>query len=508
MSLLGRLEDLSLADIVQIVFLSRRTGMLEIIDERGRHTVLFRNGLVIDAQSPDQPDLITWLRDRGVIAPGSALSEVGSDKLADAVRERIIETVTPLLQSREGQFNFILSSDVSSAELEYDPAALFKDGGLPPQTIFGGEEGARLKPLQGLEDSLKAGRDLRRPAQPPAPALETIEAPLPPMEAPAIADEELVEVERETKPDDAPQRHVIVLERDPLIRVAARRAFTRRGFHVAQFSLVDDAWDAAAELLGTNTFFVSFLEVMENSAAVLQKLKKKNARLPVVMIDTDADLRRRHSLLQMGADLYLTKPSPERMHPAGAEEELDLFADELVLFADRVFAQSEAGSDIDRAFKLLKQLINELSDPNDIHEVGETILHLAAQYLERGALFVIGEGEFVGIGGFGTDVSNLTLARRDDSILNEVATSGEARRGKLQRTPANVELIERLGTAVPTEAVALPIMQGGRAIGILYGDNAKHRVPIDSTAGLEIFLSQAGFALEKAIAAAERSDRG
>ena len=51
MSLLGRLEDLSLADIVQIVFLSRRTGVLEIIDESGRHTVLFRNGLVIDAQS-------------------------------------------------------------------------------------------------------------------------------------------------------------------------------------------------------------------------------------------------------------------------------------------------------------------------------------------------------------------------------------------------------------------------------------------------------------------------
>ena len=33
MSLLGRLEDLSLTDIVQIVYLSRRTGVLEIINE-------------------------------------------------------------------------------------------------------------------------------------------------------------------------------------------------------------------------------------------------------------------------------------------------------------------------------------------------------------------------------------------------------------------------------------------------------------------------------------------
>ena len=49
MSLLGRLEDLSLTDIVQIVYLSRRTGVLEIVDDRGRHTVMFRQGLVVNA---------------------------------------------------------------------------------------------------------------------------------------------------------------------------------------------------------------------------------------------------------------------------------------------------------------------------------------------------------------------------------------------------------------------------------------------------------------------------
>ena len=89
------------------------------------------------------------------------------------------------------------------------------------------------------------------------------------------------------------------------------------------------------------------------------------------------------------------------------------------------------------------------------------------------------------------------------------ASSLRGRAGaELRRTPGNIQLLERLGTLVPTEVVALPIMQGEQAIGILYGDNAEHRVPIDSTAGLEIFLSQAGYALGKAIAAAERSDRG
>jgi hypothetical protein len=46
--------------------------------------------------------------------------------------------------------------------------------------------------------------------------------------------------------------------------------------------------------------------------------------------------------------------------------------------------------------------------------------------------------------------------------------------------------------------VALPIMHGNRTIGILYGDNAEHRAPIDDVTGLEIFLSQAGSAFESA----------
>ena len=92
-------------------------------------------------------------------------------------------------------------------------------------------------------------------------------------------------------------------------------------------------------------------------------------------------------------------------------------------------------------------------------------------------------------------------------MLEDVATNGEAHRGKMRRTPANVQLIDTLGGLLPTEVVALPIMHGNRAIGILYGDNAEHRAPIDSMTGLEIFLSQAGYAFGNAVFASERAGR-
>ena len=598
MSLLGRLEDLSLTDIVQIVFLSRRTGVLEVIDDRGRHTVLFRQGLVVNASSPEHPDLVSWLETHGLvpksrvevlrkmeesgIPPGAAAVEmnlISSADLAEAVRARVQSVVVPLSESREGEFNFILSEQVSALDVEYDADQVFKEGGLQPQRILGGVEGEKLKPLRGLEESLKAGKALLRGTAPPEVTPASLNlglAPLPvednvlpfraPEEkfAPVPDDEPLPEIAEEpppvtTKPTtsgqfkvagglievespEATYRNVVLFERNPLIRVAARRAFSKKGVKIAQFGALEDVRNAMSDFFRSNSFFVTFLELTEAdvnadgpSVQLMVRLKRKNPRLPVVVIDSEADLRRRHALLRAGADLYLTKPSPARLQPGLAEEELGLFADELVLFAERAFQQWEqftgggfgpdAGrrfyeeaqkENIDRSYGVLKQLINELSNPNDIGQVSSTILRLSAEYLDRGALFVAEDSDFVGVGGFGVTgggaamderVKSLRIARGTPSLLSDVVASGEAHRGKMRRTPANVELIDRLGGMLPTEVVALPIMHGNRTIGILYGDNAEHRAAIDSMTGLEIFLSQAGYAFGNAVFAAERAGK-
>ncbi|HEY0144011.1 MAG TPA: DUF4388 domain-containing protein [Thermoanaerobaculia bacterium] len=643
MSLLGRLEDLSLTDIVQIVYLSRRTGVLEIIDSRGRHTVLFRQGLIVNASSPEHPDLASFLEAMSMIPSGSRktlqqmeesgipsgtaiveMNLLSKDDLSNAIRQRILDVVTPLLQSKEGEFNFILSDSMSSLDTEYDPDALFKEGGFAPNKILGSGEGEKIKPLRGLEESLKAGKALLRgsapaettpaslnlglgqPVAPPAPHKlpgtaatpadnilpfpqqaekpfsEIEDAPFPDIpDLPAVeaappipaADHLPIPAKTVNQPlslDDIPTgeipmprsqqaapnpgqfkvagglfevespeaafRNVVLFERNPLVRVAARRAFTRHGVKIFQYGSLDDVRASMTDLFRSNAYFVTFLELTPDEASVklMQQVKRKNPRLPVVLVDAEADLRRRHDLLRAGADLYLTKPSPARLQPGLAEEELALFADELVLFAERSFQQWEqvtgggfdAGrrfyeladkENLDRSFHLLKQLINELSNPNDIGEVSATILRLSSQYLDRGALFMVSDGEFAGLGGFGVTgggepmdarVRKLAIARDTPSILSDVLSSGEAHRGKMRRTTANVDLIEQLGNLLPTEVVALPIMHASRAIGILYGDNAEHRAPIDSMTGLEIFLSQAGYAFGNAVFASERAGRG
>lgn len=632
MSLLGRLEDLSLPDIVQIVFLSRRTGILEIIDQSGRHTVLFQNGLIVNAASPESSDLATHLERGGYLSAervaslrqteeagipvGTAILEMNlldRDTLAKLVQDRITSVVLPLLGSRDGEFNFILSDSIGPLDIEYDPKAVFREGGIPPQKIIGGD-GDKLKPLRGLEESMKAGKALLRggpaspaPSAPPQLDLQPTKAPEAPPQ-PAEEDAPFAALElaednvvpfpaRDEEPaeeggglagllgdaayDDEAQpapaalvppapsaapaappvaptakphfkvtsdsdlkvgdRNVLLYERSPLLRVAAKRAFTKRGMKIAQYGSIDDTRRAASDLLRQNEFFITFLELSGASdgaggdaGPLLTAIKKKNHMLPVVVIDRDADLKRRSRLLELGADHYLTKPSEAHLQPALADEQLALFAEELVLFAERSFEEYERMvSDLSggsktlyelarqekesRTADVLKYLINELSNPNDIGELAATILRLASEYVDRAVFFVGRERHFFGIDGIGVTGGGAPMSDRtrsirisyaEASVLSDVAATGEPHRGKIRRTPANAELITSLGSVMPSEVVVLPIKNRGQVIGLLYADNAEAHEPLGDLTALEMFLSQAGFALENAIvAAARRGDR-
>src|SRR5438128_1912696 len=176
MSLLGRLEDLSLTDIIQIVYLSRRSGVLEVLNSAGRLTVLFRNDLVVNAASADVPDLLAWFIARGIVAAdnesmirdlvaegmpvGSAALQAGlltKEKLRAAVRDRIIDTIAPLLRERGGEFNFLLSDDLGLADIEYHPDFVLREGGFTPSNILA-FEGDKLKPLHDLEETMRSSK--------------------------------------------------------------------------------------------------------------------------------------------------------------------------------------------------------------------------------------------------------------------------------------------------------------------------------------------------------------
>jgi len=130
MSLEGRLEDLGLSDIFQIISLSKRSGVLTLIRKEGTGRLVFNQGQVIYATSDTRSRLGYTLVKKGIVTNddleyalrvqkgrgsmkpiGTLLVEMGAlnqESLEREIREHIIFIVKDLLSWNTGSFHFEL----------------------------------------------------------------------------------------------------------------------------------------------------------------------------------------------------------------------------------------------------------------------------------------------------------------------------------------------------------------------------------------------------------------
>jgi hypothetical protein len=130
MSLEGRLEDLGLSDIFQIISLSKRSGVLTLIRKEGTGRLVFNQGQVIYATSDTRSRLGYTLVKKGIVTNddleyalrvqkgrgsmkpiGTLLVEMGAlnqEALEREIREHIILIVKDLLGWNTGSFHFEL----------------------------------------------------------------------------------------------------------------------------------------------------------------------------------------------------------------------------------------------------------------------------------------------------------------------------------------------------------------------------------------------------------------
>lgn len=157
MSLVGSLEDLGLGDLLQIVHLAGKSGVLRLRGDAGEGQIVFRKGMIREARAKSGPtDLRELLASRRVVAGpllerawieahhvGRRLSDVLVERglvTADVIdtlrREQIEGAVLAMFSWPSGEFSFEMK------ELTDDEAELALDPGVNPQ--FLALEGTRL----------------------------------------------------------------------------------------------------------------------------------------------------------------------------------------------------------------------------------------------------------------------------------------------------------------------------------------------------------------------------
>lgn len=165
MSLAGRLEDLALADIFQILSVGRKTGSFIVNGSKGTALIIFKNGMIVRAETDDlERNLGDNLMDAGLIKetilnlalevkkklPSTPIAEIlfdlGSvklDHLEKVARKRIEQVIYRMLLWEDGDFQFELDDLDLEGKTSLSDLGWELSKGLSPEYLL--MEGARVQ---------------------------------------------------------------------------------------------------------------------------------------------------------------------------------------------------------------------------------------------------------------------------------------------------------------------------------------------------------------------------
>jgi CheY-like chemotaxis protein len=567
MSLVGNLEDLGLGDILQIVSLSRKSGVLLLQSLTREGKIIFQNGMVTRATSTaireNVGDLLVkrgltdvetikqaLLTQQGAAEPlriGDILARdfaVDKSAIETIVKEQVEKIVYSFFTWSEGTFNFELGEPSEMGATSLNPLQFLLDQGLNPQWLA--MEGSRI-----LDEVRHRGGSFEELAD-EGPVLVDVEALLgSAFDAPnASTTAALAAIP--PKPVHS-VGSVLLVDDDDVTRTALTQVLEHRGFRVescAHGTEFVEIVAATAKLERPPLLLVDlFMPRMDGSGILggLELVELVRERYPalhlLVLSDhphDDAEQR----LLKLGIPPIIAKPKKNELRGNDNAETLTVLGDTLAAAihgllqdatpvaaagpktinfgADLLREMGESGPEVrpgkgpeSPGLYLLRGMLQELNNPSLGGGIILLVLRFASELMNRAVIFLVKEQEIVGLGQFGIEstgeladvrVRRMKITRGEDSVFEPVMHDLSARKVRLGSSRWDRYLIDELGGGEPREVFIGPILSEGKVVALIYGDNLPDKAPIGDTESLEIFLSQAGLAMEKALL--ERRLRG
>lgn len=553
MSLVGNLEELGLGEILQIVSLSGKTGVLSL-SSRGRDgSVFFRQGQVVRATSSTyQQSLGEVLIQKGIIdlallRKALALQQengfrerlgviivknfgVSQDIIEEEVREQIENIVFSLFAWAEGTFEFEVQNSIEMVnDTKFDPLQFMPDQGLNPQ--FLAMEGTRiLDEKRHAADMGFAGGDSSDDATDftfdLVDGMNTLTSSSNVVQQPVVIvddDGSTLRIIADGLSGNGFVVHAMARSEDTLIKVDT----LRRGGEcpAVLIDLIMPKMDGSGVLGG-----VELLELLHNNFKDLQ-----------IMIMTDYyHAESEKKIRELGYPFILKPRRFEIDTPAIMESFLTQITHE-IRCSDSITADEwqnqfnlgdelriEMGEDDDMPcavestlqsgrFSLLRSMLEELNNPDLQGGVPLLVLRFASEFVNRAIFFTINDQVVSGFGQFGITggtisgderVRAIHFSQESGSMFEEPLRTGQPLTFSPNPTPVDSHLFEQLGGGVPAEVFIGPLISKSRVIGFLYGDNLPEKKPIGDIEPLAIFLAQAGISMEKSLLERQLNERG
>jgi len=538
MSLVGNLEDLGLGDILQIVSLSGKSGVLSLTSAARSGAIYFDAGLVVGAASTQfNATLGETLIKHKLLAPSAldALSLAQQQqpalrqadffttryKLPPETLEAIIKAfiqriVYSFFAWTEGSFSFALEEGEQVVPRQVPVSGFYLKTGLNSQWLAA--EGRRL----ASEGRLLSDAAVVPPFAPSAAQTSTQGKPDPGLRGTAgplfIID------------DDGPTRAVL------------ERAFVRAGFEVESFALPAELINACSQRLNLGQRPALLVDLIMprldghgilGGLEVVEIVSENLAGLPVLLMTDHPNAEAEKKAHELGCVAVLRKPKKvEIRQERGIEVLKNLLVEVEHCLSDKGLSLAPAlqggfrleaalADDIEDPFApsapvqeespglyLLKGMLQELADPLLGGGVILLTLRFASEMLNRAVIFNVHDHEIVGVGQFGLDqvtenadrlVRKLRLNIAAGSLFDQVVRHKKALKGTLTQASPDCKLLQHFGGVKPLEVFVGPLISNGKVVAIIYADNLPDQRPVGNVEAFEVFLSQAGMAMERVL---------
>lgn len=492
MALNGRLEDMNLLEILQIVAFSKKTGTLEVRSRGANGSILFRSGRLLCALSSSTAAVVRSLAGQ---PPEPSVQALLAAQIRASLRE--------LVALREGRFEFRLRRTLPVQWGGLDASNFLLGDGVDPQEV-----------LLGLAREIDEARHDTTRLLETSNTLEGAE----PNDGPAEGSADPAEISLADR-----GLTVLVVDDEPLVVQIVSQELDDAGCAVESASGAEEALGLVSELLsraGSTLVLVTDaamptsrghgfdggFELIERS----KSLPGMKGPIPVLLMTETLSEDARTRARRLGVQKIAFKPTLTKLDPEEYGADLRAFARALRReISDLALVSREPPSsppeepnlNHEVIFDFLKTMTDQLAAP--ANGITRMILRVASKYVERAILFLVKEGRASGLAGtqHGRPPSEVVdEVRGIEFELQHVQPFAEVvySRSPVRVTERREPILEGLEPGRSQEQALFPLLHNHEVLAVLYCDNPVTGAPLSKLTGLQLFLVQAGMALENA----------
>ena len=337
-----------------------------------------------------------------------------------------------------------------------------------------------------------------------------------------------------------PPRTILLVDDEDDVRGIISGLFSMVGYDVVEAEDPDSAMKAASRLSKAGTPFLLLTDLgmpasggasFQGGFEVVKRLWKMNLRPPVLMMTESLSPSLQARARQMGISSFVFKPGLSKLDRKQFEADLRAFATRLIQdvlpsmtagrrtdapkkpkpasgqTGSRPAAPPPSAEDLTRELSLLQERLAELRRQGDPTQISLMVMRVAREFFERGVLLLAKNEELRGLGGFGLApkeqkigliIRDVVIPLKEPSVFREVVDGQQTFVGELPDSKWTRALLAKIGKFKSEIVVLVPLLTNRATIAVLYGDNPESgRVP-GRLETLELFINQAGIALENA----------